>query len=192
MLVSLTRILQVFLALQSLTLFIEPSPPRRFTLGLYSAVSSILFITIVCVQVALPGSKEWWPAFDNTHTVLASIQVSSALVYGCASLLLPRRPDVFRNGKLVDRQYTVSFLSRMSFNWADTILRFTIKNKGLDINDLPELDHRTRSKFLRESFEATGKSERLWKALIRLYIYPLFLQLILVCLSAILSFSPQL
>lgn len=124
---------------------------------------------------------------------LVSVQIAVSVSLGCVCILLPRRPDVYRNGKPVDQQYTTSFLSRVTFTWADPLLNFAIRNKGLNIDDLPEVDHVTRSKYLRQKFEdKIQTSRRVWKTIVMAHLPALILQSILVTLSCFLNFAPQL
>lgn len=124
---------------------------------------------------------------------LVSIQIAVSACLGCVCTLLPRRPDVFRNGKPVDQQYTASFLGRITFAWAEPLLNFAARNKGLDIDNLPEVDHVTRSKYLREAFEKQVKtSRRVWKTIAMAHLPTLLLQSVLVTFSCFLTFAPQL
>lgn len=126
------------------------------------------------------------------YGILTLAQVIIAALIFFLSVLLPRRPDVFRNGKLVDRQFTGSLIGRLTFAWADPILRFAAKNKGLDINDLPELDNATRSKTLLKRFESKKRDgEPLWKTLLRVYAVPFVSQLMLAALYSAATFAPQ-
>ena len=121
------------------------------------------------------------------------IQIAVSFVLACVCILLPRRPDIFRKGKPVDQQFTGSFLGRITFMWAGPLLRFTKQNKSLSIDQLPELDHVTRAKYLRQTFEErANKSRRLWKTIIMAHLPALMQQFIFVTLSCFLNFAPQL
>ncbi|KAK2809202.1 hypothetical protein FQN50_004038 [Emmonsiellopsis sp. PD_5] len=182
----------VLIALNSLALFAEPSSTKKYTLGLYVTTSTIIYIAVDIVRVIFFRSKAELFNFNNLHDTLALSQLAIAFLCGIASLFLPRRPDVFRNGKVVDAQYTTSCVGRLTFSWGTPLLRDIIKNKGLEIDELPELDYQTRAKTLLETFDQTKhKSPRLWKVLIYRYISPLLIQLSLCVLSSFLSFSPQ-
>lgn len=130
---------------------------------------------------------------DNVvDSCLTLAQATLALIGGITSLLIPRRPNVFRNGTAVDRQFAVSFLSRLTFTWVNPLLDYAIKNRRLDVTELPELNYASRSKTLRESFDKTKKEgQKLWKTLIYEYAPSLFLQFVLVFTSSVLSFAPQ-
>jgi ABC-type multidrug transport system fused ATPase/permease subunit len=111
----------------------------------------------------------------------------------CATLytFLPRRPDVYRDGKIVDQQYTVSLFGRLTYAWADPLLRFTVGNRGLEIDNLPSLDNATRSVNLRARLENVKGSLALWKALIVAYWWPFTVQLVIIVIQSVLQFAPQ-
>ncbi|KAK2766653.1 hypothetical protein FQN54_005965 [Arachnomyces sp. PD_36] len=179
----------VFLCLQSVALVSQPSSTRRFTLGLYNAISNTILVAVICTVSYVFRSRN-----DSVCAVtLVWIQIATSASLGLVCLLLPRRPDVFRNGKPVDQQYTVSFLSRITFMWANPLLNFAARNKQLSVDDLPEIDHLTRSKYLRETFEERIKtSRRVWKTIVMAHLPSLIVQSILVTVSSFLNFAPQL
>ena len=182
----------MLLCTQCTAQFVDPWPTKRFRLGIFYAASCAVLIGTFILK-SVPGSD--YLDFLPEHVpgnLVAKAQLIIALLGGIISLLIPRRPDVFRNGKVVDGQFTVSFLSRLSFSWADSLLGYVIKNRGLDITELPELDYATRSKTLRESFDKTRKDgQRLWRTLMHEYASALLLQFVLVISDAVLSFAPQ-
>ncbi|KAK2795800.1 hypothetical protein FQN52_003650 [Onygenales sp. PD_12] len=182
----------VLISLNSLALLAEPSSTKKYALGLYITTSTVIFIAVVIIRVVFFRSKVELVDFNNLDDALTMSQLAIAFLCGFASLFLPRRPDVFRSGKVVDAQFTTTCAGRLTFSWATPLLRGITKNKGLDIDDLPELDYQTRAKTLLESFDqAKHKYPRLWKVLIYRYISPLLIQLSLCIVSSVLSFSPQ-
>lgn len=176
------------MCIQSIALVSEPSPTRRFTLGLYNAISNFILVAVICA-VSIIFQLE-----NNSADVVAlvSVQIAVSVCLGFVCIRLPRRPDVFRNGKPVDQQYTTSFFNRVTFAWADPLLNFAARNKGLDIDDLPEVDRATRSKYLRHKFEKQIQtSQRVWRTIVMAHLPALILQSILVTLSCFLNFAPQ-
>ncbi|KAF3483947.1 multidrug resistance-associated protein 13 [Arthroderma uncinatum] len=127
-----------------------------------------------------------------TQATALTVEPFSTKRYDLGMFSLPRRPDVYKDGKLVDQQFTRTLFGRVSFIWAGPLLQFAIKNRRLEVDDLPALDHATRSRTLREVFDkARKKGEKLWRTLIRIYAFPLMSQAFLVTCSASLSFVPQ-
>lgn len=105
--------------------------------------------------------------------------------------MIPRRPDVFHEGKVVDQQDTVSVLGRFTFSWVNGLLRFTMAKKGLDIDDLPALPCSVRPETLHGRFEQVRRGIPLWRALIIAHWKPFVLQTTLALVSCALSFGPQ-
>lgn len=136
--------------------------------------------------------------WKTVQSILSAVDVILALLVACSALLLPRRPDVLRNGTIVDRQFTVSALSRLTFNWVESLLSLAARKRDVRVGDLPELDHKTRSEALQTSFakqqtgdSAVGKSRKLWKVLARCHRSAIILQVALAVALSILSFFPQ-
>jgi ABC-type multidrug transport system fused ATPase/permease subunit len=104
---------------------------------------------------------------------------------------VPRRPAVYKDGKVIDAQYTISILARFAFAWPAPILRFAAANKGLEIKDLPELDYQIRSKTLTERFDWSGSKNRLWKSILRSHKTAFISQFIFVNITSVTHFLPQ-
>lgn len=181
----------MLLSVQAVSIWAERSPTKRFALGRYGFIASVLAIAISIIEPYF-----WWSSyrlmpFYNLQKPLIIAQLVVASLQAFLYILLPRRPDVFRDGKLVDQQSTVSFLSRITFSWADTVLKFTARKKSLDIDDLPELHKAMRSKTLRSDFDNVKGSRRLWKTLILAHFPALVEQLLLTLVASVMNFAPQ-
>lgn len=182
---------QAFLAIQAVALFAESSPTKRFVLGGYGLVASVVAVAVLGVEAVLLWAHGTRELFNNAYIALFSTEIAASLIRALLSASLPRRPDVFRNGKIVDRQNTTSILSRYAFVWASSLLKFTIENRGLSINDLHELNFSIRSKNLKESLEKAKQSRSLWKAIIVANYQGFLQQLTLATIISVLSFAPQ-
>lgn len=125
------------------------------------------------------------------RTGLVVTQLGAAILYMSANALLPRRPDVFlENGKLVDRQFTVSAFGRFTFGWGDGLLNLA-QRKVLEMTDLPQPDHLTRAENLQKTFLATQREGPLWKLLFLAH-WPAFVrQWCLTIFQCIFQFGPQ-
>jgi ABC-type multidrug transport system fused ATPase/permease subunit len=172
-------------------LFSEPSSTKRFDLGIYGFFASILTIAVPLVENIVLWLSGEFKGFGPVYTGLIITQIVLAVLLSLLYILLPRRPDVFRDGKPVDRQYTVPLLSRLTFAWGDRLLKFAIQNQGLEIGNLHIVDNATRSVTLRTNLERVKGSRRLWKALLLTHWRSLVMQHCLTLLQAVLSFSPQ-
>lgn len=122
---------------------------------------------------------------------LVITQAASVFLRGLFTVLLPRKPDLFLNGKLVDRELSVSALGRFTFSWANSLLAFAVKNKTLSLTDLPKLRAEKRTDRLREHFENSRGNLKIWKALVVAHWRSLLFQLVLTFVLCVLSFGPQ-
>ncbi|KAK2747506.1 hypothetical protein FQN57_001998 [Myotisia sp. PD_48] len=128
--------------------------------------------------------------FPKLQTILSAIQLIVSAALFCAYISLPRRPDVFIGEKLVDRQYTGSMISRMTFGWPKHLISFISKKPNVEIEDLPLMDHYTRSESLLEQF-ASSDRPKLWRHLLYMH-YPILIeQWGLSALESVLTFLPQ-
>lgn len=118
------------------------------------------------------------------------LQVISAIVAFFALGTIPRRPDVYSKGSLVDQQYTVSLLSKISFSWNSLVFDIS-KKRQLEMEDLPKLDHLTRSSNLHHMFNSKKTEGRLWWKLLKFLYIELAQQWALVLISAVLALFPQ-
>jgi ABC-type multidrug transport system fused ATPase/permease subunit len=181
----------LFLVLQVVNLFMTQRSTRRYDLGVYGGFSSLLLTIGIAVKNFSLWSMDAIPPPKNVHLTLTIIQLVGALVITICFLLIPRRPDVYRNGSIVDRQNTVSVLGKFTFTWATSLLTFAAKNKGLEYDDLHEIDHELRSKNLHDNFDAVGKKDKLWKAIFFSHKKQFILQWTLQVICSITNFLPQ-
>ncbi|RMZ80689.1 hypothetical protein DV738_g2708, partial [Chaetothyriales sp. CBS 135597] len=179
------------IVLQAVIIFITPSSVARYRLGILSALSSLLLVIALAAEAILLNSILDLHISRGLYLTLILLQWLPALVLTVTSTLIPRRPDVFHNGLVVDREHTVSVLGRLTFSWPSTVLNYAIKNKGLGYDDLPEVNHEIRSRTLRESFESVGKQDKLWKALFLSRKGYFIKQWILEAIGSVLNFLPQ-
>jgi hypothetical protein len=117
------------LLFQAVTLFVTPKSTRRFELGFYGGLSCLLLDIAIFVENFALWSQDAIPAPRNVHVALSAVLFAAAFLLLCAYVSIPRRPDVFRNGKVVDRQYTTSLIGRYGFAWPGSLLRFAAAHK---------------------------------------------------------------
>lgn len=127
----------------------------------------------------------------NVHIALSTVQFVMTLILVIANLTIPRRPDVYRNEKIVDRQNTGSFLGKITFNWPAPLLNFAAKHRGLGYDDLHDIDYQMRSKTLRERFNAVGKQSKLWKAIVLSHKSAFVQQYVFEAITCFTNFLPQ-
>lgn len=131
------------------------------------------------------------PRPHKADITLSIVQFVAAFLLVLAHLSIPRRPDVYWNGKVVDRQNTTSVLGKFTFSWPTAILLFAAKNGGLDYDDLPEIDHEMRSQNLRKKFEVVGRKRQLWKALFWSHKWAFIQQWTFQVICSLTNFLPQ-
>ncbi|KAJ5141036.1 P-loop containing nucleoside triphosphate hydrolase protein [Penicillium atrosanguineum] len=156
----------VFLSIQTVVFFTEPRPTRRFDHAGYALWGSFIAVAFPGAQIALASYDHKNSPHIRAWVVLLIVQIACAVFRGLFCALLPRRPDVFFEGQLVDQQLTVSVLSRFTFSWASTLLQYAVKNRTLDIDSLPKLPLPVRAHSLRANFERALGSRKIWKAII--------------------------
>ena len=181
----------LLILVQILNLWRTPSSIRRYDLGIYGGFSAFILAVSLAVQNFSLWSVGAVPPPENVHITLTIIQFVIGMMITCCFLLIPRRPDVYHNGSIVDRQNTVSVLGKFTFAWSTPLLAFAAKNKGLDYDDLHDIDHEIRSKSLRQNFDAIGKKDKLWKAIFLSHKKHFIMQWTLQIICSICNFLPQ-
>lgn len=177
--------------MQAISLSLERSCVKRFDLGIYGAMSSLALIITSCLVNGLVFFRLGFAGLPPVHKGLVVTQFLATASILCGYVSLPRRPDVFKDDKIVDRQYTVSAFRRYVFAWPEQILDFATKKRTLELVDLPRMDHFTRSEDLREQFDNMSRKGRLWQQVYFAHSAAFFRQWVLTLLQAIILFVPQ-
>ena len=183
--------MQGFLLVQSLNLFFVRRPLDRFNLGLHGAFASLLIIVAICLENAFLGARI--DSIDQyiIHITSTAVRLGIALITLVSFLSLQRRPAVISDGQPVDAEFTVSAFSRFTFSWADPILNFARKNKGLGLDDLPRVSQYMRATFLQAKFNSNNDKSRLWRQVIYNFRFAFVLQFILIITIGVTQFGPQ-
>ncbi|KAL8891556.1 MAG: hypothetical protein Q9215_001420 [Flavoplaca cf. flavocitrina] len=180
------------LGLQALLLSYERSPINRFHRALVSAASFFIFAVSLFWRNGYFRPPRFVQAARKMEIILVAGQLACASVSCLSCLLLPRRPCVYINHQAVDKQFSVSILSRWTFAWAHELLSFARKNNGLDMVHLPRLHLRLRSNYLEKAFNRRKRSNVLWKDLLRVHRLELAGQSLLAISQGVVQFAPQL
>ncbi|CAJ2500027.1 Uu.00g028800.m01.CDS01 [Anthostomella pinea] len=160
-----------------------------YDLGINSMVSCVVLAAVLAVQdqqVAATLLRH-----DAAIFSIRAVEIVTIVCLAFASLSIPRRPDVFHGGKLVDRKHTVSAWSRFNWSWPSNVLGYAAKKKNLDLIDLPRPDHLTRSKEAAADWESRGFTGPLWLSIIYAHKWLFALQWFLTLMTALLNFAPQ-
>ena len=109
------------------------------------------------------------------------------------SFTIPRRPSVFRFGRPsqpVDKEGTVSIVSRLTLSWANPKLSYALRKGGLDFQDLSYLRARMSAQTLVTHF-TTVTSARLWKTTLLAHRSTLCWQWLLTFIRSFAILAPQ-
>lgn len=166
-------------------------PIERYKQGQYAFLASVITVLIQYIETIVGSSTANTQWINPASAGLFVTQVIIALLRGFFCIKIPRRPNVFHNGKEVDQQNTVSVFSRFTFSWANSLLRETSLNKTLNIDDLPVLSLATRPETLLTAIERERLGRPLWKALAIAHWRSIMLQMTLAVVACVLSFGPQ-
>lgn len=169
------------------------SPVECYRLGLHVLASSIVAIAVPGIQMGLLRASSYSTAIDLLPARLLVLIAASAFARGLSAIHIPRRPNVYHEALVVDRERTVSLRNRISFSWATPVLHYVGKNRGLDIDALPKQPYFARAEPLHKRLQTmmTSVSQPFWVILIWFKIRPLVLQLLLSILMSLLELSRQ-
>ncbi|KAF2970424.1 hypothetical protein GQX73_g3089 [Xylaria multiplex] len=176
------------LTFQAICIATSRNSVDAYSLGIYSMFSCVTLIVVLAVQGNQVVVRLW--KHDIAIFTIRVAEILTALCLGFASLTIPRRPDVFYEGELVDRLYTVSAWSRYNYSWPSKVLGLAIK-KDLNLSDLPRPNHYARSKDAVEQWERHGFTHSLWISIILAHKWGFAIQWFLSLVGAVLGFAPQ-
>jgi ABC-type multidrug transport system fused ATPase/permease subunit len=177
------------LLLQAVAIASSRNSVQAYNLGTYTFLSSAVLAGILLIQ----GTKVADSLLHSCPEAFA-LRVTEFLLSLClaiSALCIPRRPDVFYNGELVDRMYTASALSRFTFGWPVDILKLATRKKDLDLVDLTRPDHFTRAASVSASWKKRENRHSLWLGLILAHKDAFVLQWFLTLCTSVLNFAPQ-
>ncbi|KAK1994844.1 ABC transporter [Colletotrichum falcatum] len=179
------------LALQAVGIAATNDSVHAYNLGLWLWFSGLVFAAVQLLQdtVVLYRLLENSPVSFGLK--IASLVLTVGLVV--AGVALPRRPDVYFKGKVVDGIRTVPAYSRFTWGWCTGLIGLATKKKDLDASDLPRPDHLTRSEDSAASWKLYNfdSKSNLWWSIIWAYRVPLFIQWSIAISKAFLSFAPS-
>lgn len=160
-------------------------------LGLYTLLSSVL----VAGMASIPGIEGDEDPLRGSPLVF-SLRIAEfvALVsLGFSSIAIPRRPDVFYHGRLVDQQLTISVLSRFTWSWPAALIRLAAERNDLDLQELPRPGQSARVQDITKAWKADSyESPRpLWKALLLFHRRKFASQWLFAILQSVSSLAPQ-
>ncbi|PWY84317.1 ABC transporter family protein [Aspergillus eucalypticola CBS 122712] len=178
------------LALSTVAVWMEDECTLRFRHGLQTSIGCVAMMVLL-----VEDQYRCYEALDFSFLPWFFLlgQCCAALGACMAGASLPRRPDVFRNGTVVDRKGSTTFLDQLFFGWVGQLFSAGQKDE-LEISHLPELEYNSRSPHLFQAFSqpCTASSKSLWRVLLFSHRKALFIQLVLTFFNGTMAFVPQL
>jgi ABC-type multidrug transport system fused ATPase/permease subunit len=166
------------------------SSVRAYKLGIYTFLSAAVFACVLLAQgtTIAEALLHSMPVAFALYVVELVLAISLAI----SALRIPRRPDVFYQGELVDRMYTEHALSRFTFAWPSDLLKLASRKNNLDLTDLPRPDQFTRAASV-SAYWKTQKTDGkpLWLSVILAHKRALSLQWFATLVTSVLNFAPQ-
>ncbi|ORY70217.1 P-loop containing nucleoside triphosphate hydrolase protein [Pseudomassariella vexata] len=159
-----------------------------YRLGGFSALSSAVLAAVLVAQdnqIAVDLLRHKAGIF-----AIRVVETSTILALMFASFSLPRRPDVFHDGKLVDGAYTRSLWSRLNWSWPANVLREGKRKNDLDLVDLPRPDHYTRAEETTADWLSRDSKGPLWLSIISAHKLGFAMQWFATLMAAVLTFGP--
>ena len=169
---------------QITNVIIERNPIQRFNYAGAIALSS-------CILTGILGLNLWTIDSEKSDKDIRIVELVLSVVAIVASISVPRRPDVFHNGMLVDQANNVSLLQKYTFSWCSAMIALANKKNELTMVDLPYLINSLRARELHDRFEYTKGKLGLARSILRSHAVSLILQLILTLTSTSLYVLPQ-
>ncbi|KAL5337394.1 P-loop containing nucleoside triphosphate hydrolase protein [Aspergillus crustosus] len=165
----LDTISSLAILLQEIVLASRKHSEGRYRLGTYSAVANFATGVSISVPVAQAFHKDRHVLGLESQDALIIVRLVAAVILLLVNLSIQRGPSVYRNGRPIDSEHTVSFLNRYTFSWAYTTLSIAAKNGRLNPEDLPLIAEETRAKFLSKAFFSIDPASVEWKKWLKLY-----------------------
>jgi hypothetical protein len=122
--------------------------------------------------------------------ILRVLSIVAAVLLFFACLLIPRRPDVFFHGKVVDNHRATTALHRVTWSWANRILSLASKKGDLTHEDMPYPDHHNRADHLVALWRQLDLNSSLLLSLLWAYRHRIAIQWTFTPIRAIVSFTP--
>ncbi|KAL4919204.1 hypothetical protein BDW62DRAFT_200085 [Aspergillus aurantiobrunneus] len=177
--------------LQEVVLATCRNPQERYNLGCYSALATLATGLSITVPNALALHREQRPLALDSQDALTIVQLVAALILVIVNLALPRGPAVYRDGRILDAQHSVAFLTRYTYAWAYNTLSLATKNGRLNPEDLPLIAQEVRAQTLSDRFFATDSVSVQWKRWFQLYWRNVVVQVAIQLCSGSVRFLPN-
>ncbi|KAG8673600.1 hypothetical protein FPOAC2_07047 [Fusarium poae] len=164
---SLTVVAWALAFIHGICIFFQHSPVKAQKLGVW-----LLFTAVALITSSLPHLRYLYTQSQKLpiiFIILPTINTLSAVALAFASTCLPRRPEVFHRNTVIDRQWTVSVLERLTWTWVQPLLHHAAQQDDLDTDDVPQADSRLRSQDLKKRWDQLTRQDSLFRSIVALY-----------------------
>ncbi|KAF7549319.1 hypothetical protein G7Z17_g6483 [Cylindrodendrum hubeiense] len=155
------------IVIHAISLGAHHSSVRSHDLGLWLLASTLIVTSLTFPQ--LTRVVQQVSSNKDPVVILRAVNAVMVLALSVASISIPRRPDVFHKDRKVDRQWTVSALSRYTWSWVDPLLQYASKKNDLDGDDVPQPDMKLRSEDLKREWDRFNFQGSLFSSLVWAY-----------------------
>lgn len=181
--------LQGFIVLQGLDAFCEKHCTKVWDAGVRIAASTVIVTSWFIYAEVWGRPISYFFRSPLGMVVLAELLFASLLV--TVSILVPRRPRLFKDGKPIDDMFTGTLFSKLTFSWANPLLTRAYQLGRLDVEDIPAVPSLTRAADLDREFHAYKTGLPLYLKITMLRLRHYLLQTGTACIEAAGGFAPQ-
>lgn len=180
--------MQGLIALQALFLGAYHAPARSQELGAWILASCLVRFACLVPQILVAANR--LSDLNEPTFILRVTDCGLLVILGLFSVLMPRRPSVYVDGKEVYPEFTVSIFNRFTWTWARVLLDRATKLGDLDEKDIPEVDHALSSAKLVRKWNTHSISSRFLYSLLWAYKGQVFFQWSLTLFRCFLGLGP--
>ncbi|RDW83603.1 putative ABC transporter [Aspergillus mulundensis] len=193
--ITIPQVLQciswVVILFQNLVILRSRNPMDRYNLGWYTALATLVTAISVSLPYALALYNGEHLPTPGAHHAATIVQLLVAVILFLVNLSLPRGPTIYRDGRPIDAQDSVSFLNRYTFFWAYRTMSLAMKKGKLDPEDLPLVPEEARAQTLTDRFLSADPTSVRWRKWMKLYWRPAVLQVTIQLTAAVVGFLPN-
>lgn len=132
---------QVLIASLVIIINFNKRPLSNLYYATAGAIAALMSLSTSIAHVLLAETIQFEQSkMSSLHRNTFLLQIFSATAVAIGFISIPRRPEVFFNGRPVHPQKTVSLWQRYSFSWVKSIL-LAAKCSTLKFQDLPVLSY---------------------------------------------------
>ncbi|KAF7558292.1 hypothetical protein G7046_g5857 [Stylonectria norvegica] len=172
----------------AISLGAQHSPVKSHNLGLWLLPSCAVVAGLAVYRVIQDTQNA--SGLNVVFVVLHTVNAITGFALGFSSALIPRRPRVYINGREVDGQWTVSALSRHTWEWGRPVLDEATRKFDLDFTDVPAAGRGIRAGALKLDWEKFKFQSSLLRSLLWAYKDRLAIQWSLTLFRCALSIMP--